>query len=331
MSTRWSPERAHDWVNAHGWPVGCNFTPSTACNQLEFWQAETFDAETLKQELDLAAGLGFNTLRVYLHDLLWKVDADGLLQRMDQFLGWASERDIKILFVFFDDCWANYAFPGKQPEPRPGVHNSQWVQSPGARHVINEQEWPRLKDYVQGVMRHFADDQRIFGWDLYNEPGNEGMLGNSVGLLTAVYDWAREIPVIHPLTTGAFRWTEGFREINEIHLNQSDIISFHHYETLAETKAVVERLTSQNRPVICTEYMARPADSRFESHLPFFKEAGIGAMNWGLVAGRIQTQFPWEAWPGTEEPSVWFHDIFRNDHTAYRDDEVALIRSLTGR
>ena len=331
MSKRWSPERAHAWIHTYGWPVGCNFTPSTACNQLEFWQEKTFDVPTLEQEFHLAAGLGFNTLRIYLHDLLWTTDSDGLLLRMDQLLSLASKVKIKILFVFFDDCWANYAFPGDQPEPRPGVHNSQWVQSPGARHVINTAEWPRLKKYVQGVMHHFANDDRIFGWDLYNEPGNEGMLANSTHLLNAVYDWAQEVGVAQPLTTAAFRWTDEFTEINDIHLGRADIITFHNYEKLEATKAVVEKLKILGRPIICTEYMARPSENTFGSHLPYFKLEGIGALNWGFVAGRIQTQYPWEAMPGTTEPEVWFHDVFRSNRSPYSHDEVALIRSLTGR
>lgn len=329
MSNRWSPENAAAWVDAHGWPVGCNFTPSSACNQLEFWQAETFDAETIKRELDLAAGIGFNTLRIYLHDLMWSIDAKGLLARMDQVLNWSHERGIRVLFVFFDDCWSNYAFAGPQPEPRPGVHNSQWLQSPGARHVINPEQWPRLKSYVQGVMRHFKDDPRIFAWDLYNEPGNEGLLGNSLGLLKAAYKWARELNVCQPLTTAPFRWTEAFKEINEVHLENSDIISFHNYESLEQTKAIIEQLKPMNRPIICTEYMARPSDCTFATHLPYFKDLGIGALNWGFVAGRTQTQFAWEASPGTVEPDLWFHDIFRKDGSAYLQDELMIIKSLT--
>jgi hypothetical protein len=330
MSNRWSPQAAWQWTERHGWPVGCNFTPSTACNQLEFWQADNFDAPTLKRELELARSLGFNLLRVYLHDLAWKTDASGLLSRMNQFLTMADARGIKILFVFFDDCWNNYAFPGAQPEPRPGIHNSQWLQSPGARHVINPDTWPQFKDYVQGVMQHFKDDTRIYGWDLYNEPGNEGMLGNSLGLLEAVYEWARDVNPAQPLTTGPFRWTDAFKAINDCHLANADIISFHNYESLDVTRAIVDQLKNLDRPLLCTEYMARPADCWFETHLPYFKTENIGAINWGFVAGKTQTQFPWEAQPGREEPPLWFHDIFRQNGSPYRQEEVDLIRNLTG-
>lgn len=329
MTQRWTPEQAREWYQQHPWPLGCNFIPSTACNQLEFWQAESFDPDTIDRELALAHATGFNLIRVYLHDLVWKADSAGFVKRIERFLAMVEQHQLKVLFVFFDDCWNNYAFPGPQPEPRPGVHNSQWLQSPGARHVINPESWPRLKEYVQAILSHFSTDKRIFGWDLYNEPGNEGMLGNSLPLLEAVYQWAREVNPSQPLTTGGFRWTEGFKEINECHLANADILSFHDYESLAVTQAVVERLLPLKRPILCTEYMARSQGSELSTHLPYFKEKGIGALNWGFVAGRTQTNYPWESQPSNEEPDLWFHDLYYRDHKPYRPDEIALIQSLS--
>ena len=75
MTGVWSEERAAEWQAERGWRVGCNFAPSCASNQLEMWQAETFDPDTIDRELELAHGLGFNAVRVYLHDLLWQQDA----------------------------------------------------------------------------------------------------------------------------------------------------------------------------------------------------------------------------------------------------------------
>jgi hypothetical protein len=72
QSVRWSTEQANSWYQEQAWLVGCNFTPSTAINQLEMWQAETFDPETIDRELGWAAELGMNTVRTYLHDLLRK-------------------------------------------------------------------------------------------------------------------------------------------------------------------------------------------------------------------------------------------------------------------
>lgn len=56
-------------------------------------------------------------------------------------------------------------------------------------------------------------------------------------------------------------------------------------------------------------------------------------INWGFVAGKSQTIYPWDSWDRAypTEPPVWFHDIFRADGTPYRPQEVELIRSPTGR
>jgi hypothetical protein len=83
---RWTPERAHEWYAAQAWLVGCNFAPSTAINQLEMWQAETFDPETIDRELGWAKSIGFNTVRVFLHELPWQEDRVGYFERVDTFL-----------------------------------------------------------------------------------------------------------------------------------------------------------------------------------------------------------------------------------------------------
>src|SRR6516162_4714676 len=85
-TARWSEEKANAWYRKQPWLVGCNFIPSSAINQLEMWQADTFDPKTIDRELGWAAGLGFNSVRVFLHDLPWKEDSKGFLQRIDRFL-----------------------------------------------------------------------------------------------------------------------------------------------------------------------------------------------------------------------------------------------------
>ena len=114
---RWSVEKANDWAKQTGWLVGCNFIPSTAINELEMWQADTFDPKTIDRELGWAQGLGFNCVRVFLHDLPWQQDSKGFLDRMDQFLTLADKHHIKVMFVLFDSCWNPDPKLGKQPAP----------------------------------------------------------------------------------------------------------------------------------------------------------------------------------------------------------------------
>src|SRR4051812_11550181 len=76
----WPAEKANAWYREKPWLVGCNYIPSTAINQLEMWQADTFDPDTIDRELGWAEGLGFTSVRVFLHDIPWKQDSKGFLE-----------------------------------------------------------------------------------------------------------------------------------------------------------------------------------------------------------------------------------------------------------
>lgn len=341
---RWTEERANQWYDQQPWLVGCNFIPSTAINQLEMWQAETFDPETIDRELGWAAGLGMNTVRVYLHDLLWEQDREGFLKRIDRFLGIAEKHGIRTMLVLCDAVWDSHPKLGRQPDPIPHVHNSGWVQSPHIEILRDPARHDSLEPYIKGVISRFKDDPRVIVWDLYNEPGNErekdrmtkaekeekGLL-----LLRKIFAWAREVNPSQPLTAGlwANEWTGPHATpLNVFMRDNSDVISFHDYDALQRTIARVGSLKPCGRPLLCTEYLARAAGSRFESHLPYFKQNRIAAYNWGLVAGKIQTQYPWSSWKKkfTAEPETWHHEILRTDGTPFKASEVEQIKSLTG-
>lgn len=339
---RWSVEKANQWYDQEPWLFGCNFTPSTAINQLEMWQAATFDPETIDRELGWAAGLGMNTVRVYLHDLLWEQDHEGFLERIDRFLGIADKHGIRTMFVIFDSCWGSFPQLGEQPAPRPHVHNSGWVQSPHIETLKDVTKHQALEPYVKGVIGRFKDDARVLAWDLYNEPGagssSDGMrhrrkLALCMILLEHAFEWARAAEPSQPLTVGLYsgEWIgpESTRFTRYV-LENADVLSFHDYRELHLTIERVGTLKPFGRPILCTEYMARGADSRFETHLPYFKKNRIAAYNWGLVAGKTQTQYPWSSWQEefTAEPELWHHDILRPDGTPFDPEEVRLFRSL---
>lgn len=324
---RWSRERISDWYARTPWMVGCNFAPSYAVNQLEMWQPATFNLEVIARELDYAQSIGFNTIRVFLHDLLW-TNPDALLTNVDRVLEVAHERGIGVMPVFFDGVWNNYCHLGPQPEPIPGVHNSQWLQSPSSKAAVDPAQWPRLEDYVSGVLDRFADDERIVVWDLYNEPGNEGMITNALPLLDAVFRWARSLGVSQPLTSGIWEITAAFAELNRFQLLASDLLTFHHYGEVADIEWLIRSLRLLGRPMVCTEYMARPLGSTFASHLPALQAEDVGALSWGLVAGRSQTIYAWDSPRNAPEPEVWFHDIFAADGTPHDAEETDLIRRL---
>lgn len=346
---RWSSEKANQWYAGGPWLVGSNYTPANAINELEMWQASTFDPKEIDKELGWAESLGMNTMRVFLHDLLWKQDARGFERRINTFLEICDRHRIKPLLVLFDSCWDPNPHLGEQHAPVPGVHNSGWVQSPGAKALEDKAEYPRLRAYVEGVVGAFAKDKRVLGWDVWNEPDNEG--GGTyqaqeppnkselvLALLPQAFAWARAARPTQPLTSGVWQgdWSDPAKlaPMAKEQLVLSDITSFHNYADASEFEMRVKALQQYGRPIICTEYMARPLKSTFETILPIAKQYKVGAINWGFVQGKTQTNYPWDSWQhpyGSAQPPVWFHDIFYTDGRPYSETEVAFIRKMTGK
>lgn len=326
----WSKDQANEWYKKWGWQRGSNFQPSSAINQLEMWQKETFDPATIDKELGWAESLGMNSMRVFLHHLAWEVDPAGFKDRMKQYLTIADKHHISTMFVFFDDCWNESYKAGTQPAPKTGVHNSGWVRDPGKLLYDEPALVTTLEKYVKDVLTTFKDDKRIFLWDLYNEPGNSNYGSKSLPLLQKVFAWGREINPSQPLSAGL--WKPELMELNTYQLENSDVITYHNYADEKAHQAVIDSLKPYGRPLICTEYMARTRGSLFTNIMPLLKSNNIAAFNWGFVSGKTNTIYAWDAsMPGGEEPKVWFHDIFRKDGSVYSKDEVALIKSLTGK
>ena len=345
-SIRWSSDRANRWYQAQGWPVGANYITSNAINQLEMFQPGTYDPQRINTELGWARLQGVNTVRVFLHDQLWAQDSRGFQLRLSQFVSIAARHGIKPMFVLFDSCWDPFPKLGKQHAPRPGVHNSGWVQSPGAERIDDPSYTRTLRDYVMGVLTQFRTDDRVLAWDLWNEPDNPSRQYRNVersdkqqrvaNLLPQVFSWARAMDPQQPLTSGVWdgEWDTAHRNaISGIQLDNSDVITFHSYGDPATFENKIGELSPRGRPMICTEYMARTLGSTVEGILPVAKRHNVGAVNWGLVAGKTQTYFPWDSWdhPYTAIPEVWFHDLLRPDGRPFRDTEIQTIQSLSKR
>jgi hypothetical protein len=348
-TARWSKEKANTWYAQQRWLVGSDYVPADAINQLEMWQADTFDPALIDKELGWAESIGMNTMRVFLHDQLWTQDAAGFKKRIDEFLAIAARHRIKPLLVFFDSCWDPNPKLGVQHAPVPGVHNSGWVQSPGREGLADTANYPVLKAYVQDVVRTFANDERILGWDLWNEPDN-GLGGEGensaesrekfrlvAALLPQVFAWAREVNPSQPLTSGVWHnddWTPGAKlnDVERVQLEQSDVVSFHSYDWPEVLERKIKHLQAWGRPLICTEYLARGAGSTFDSALPIARKYNVGMMNWGFVVGKTQTNFPWDSWQKpyvSAPPVVWHHDVFKQDGSPYRQAEIDQIKALT--
>jgi len=335
---RWTEAQANAWYAQQPWPVGADFLPSTAINQLEMWQADSFDPTTIDRELGWAEAIGMNTMRVFMHSLLWQQDPKGFQKRIDMFLTIAARHHIRPVFVLFDSCWDPNPKLGPQHPPIPGVHNSGWVQDPGTAVLNDPAQYPRLEAYVKGLLGAFANDPRILAWDLWNEPdnGNEDSYAKGdprnkntiiIGLLPQVYTWARTAHPTQPLTSGLWH---GDSTSLETMPPLARIQVEHGWPEDFERN--VKQLQQFHRPLICTEYMARNIGSTFDTILPIAHKYRVGAINWGLVAGKSQTWIPWDSWQRpyvTSQPAVWQHDVFHPDGTPYRQREVEIIRTLT--
>ena len=308
------------------------------------WQAETFDISTIERELTWAAAIGMNTVRIYLHDLLFTQASADFLARIEKVFAVAASHDIGVIPVLFDGVWNPKPQLGKQPEPTPFLHISMWLQCPGSDIFYDRSRWSELRNYVFEVLSFFKDDERVIAWDLFNEPDQVDVVTLKVGsrndkiatateLVATVFDWAREVAVTQPLTVGVWEYEKdgqvATNSLNQLIVDQSDIISFHCYEPREKLTAVINALTTHGRPLLCTEWLARSAGSTVDL-LSVFKDAGVGAINWGLVDGRTQTRFPWRSWAelvNNDEP--WFHELLHSDGTAYDAQEVETFRRLT--
>jgi len=344
---RWTPAQAKTWYAQQKWLVGSNYIPADAINQLEMWQEASFNPAQIDKELGWAQAMGMTTMRVFLHDALWQQDAPGFKKRIDAFLAIAARHGIKPLLVLFDSCWDPNPKLGPQHPPIPGVHNSGWVQGPGAQALADPAQYPRLEGYVKDVVGSFAHDSRILGWDVWNEPDNNN--GNSYPdnsqarfdqvalLLPRVFDWARSADPSQPLTSGIWHhdhWENlgSLNAVEKTQMTQSDVISFHDYSWPEIFEARAQSLEVYDRPILCTEYMARGAGSTIDTVLPIAKRRNVGMINWGFVVGKTQTDLPWDSWqrPYTSRPPVvWHHELLRGDGTPYRAREIEIIKKLS--
>jgi len=310
---RWTLDQAAEWTERLSHVRGCNYLPRTCVNPTQMWQDPA--AHPIDQELAWAAEIGLNSLRVFMSYAVYVEDPGAYVYRMERFLEACANHQLSVLFVLFDDCWGPEPLTGPQPAPIPGVHNSRWTACPGQT-LKAEQHWPELAHYVRDLVYYFSRDQRIIGWDLFNEAQPA-----SRPLVEAAFRWAREAAPMQPLTAC---WQAD---------DLSDVISFHCYLD-TDTPAFArdsDQALSHGRPVLCTECLARTQNNHLAAILPHYVERGIGWYVWGLVSGASQTRFPWGCPVGGPEPYQWFHDLLYPDGRPYDANEIALIRAAAER
>ena len=320
--------KAWAWYNQQPWPCGFNYIPSNAVNYTAMWDKTSFSPALIDQELALAATTGFNCVRVVMQYAVWADDPAYFRQTFGRFLTIADKHRIRVMPCFFDDCIFNDQTDpkiGVQPEPVPGWYAWAWSPSPGHTLVADTTSYPKLERYVKDVLTTFRQDKRVLLWDLYNEPTNGGLGDKSLPLVRQVFAWARAVDPVQPVSVGY--WSDNAR-LHALISRNADVTTFHSYGPAAVLQATAAQLRQERRPLLCTEWLNRPAGSVVATVLPVLFEQKIGALNWGFVNGKTQTHLPWGHRPGDPAPLVWQHDLYHPDLTPYQPTELAEFKKL---
>ena len=295
MSGQWSQEEARQWWNRCEWPVGTHYIPTYAINQYEFWQAETFNIKTIDEELTSAVALGFNLIRIYIHEDLWHQDREGFKSRIDMVLAAADAKGMKVTFTFCTNGGGEIPVaPGKQPEPQVGMAYKAWAQSPSTARLKDPSKWGYFKEYLQDILRTYGNDDRILYWCLYNEPENIKDDRDTMQFLPELYGWAWEVRPSQPLTSPVwlrpgYKTVKTRLDILSYICSNSDIITFHCYYDTEELKAFISMLRRFRRPLICQEYYNKVQGSTIEGFMPVLKREKVGCLLWNFLHGKANS------------------------------------------
>lgn len=325
---RWSEERIWAWWRDIGVIRGVNYIPRSCVNSIEMWMEETFDPETLSEELGWARDCGFTAVRIPLQFAVYQLDPQGFLDRLDRFLSIAKNRGLLTVPVLFDDLNRAGREPevGPQPPPVPGAHNAQWVPSPGPSRVTDPQRWKELEEYMKSVLNRFRNDRRVLYWDLYNTAGNDGLWDRSLPLLERSFDWAREVNPSQPIAVPA--WRELGSPMSARKLERSDLITFQSFDSAQMVESQIQLLKRFNRPIVLVDFLMRQRESRLETILPVCATYGVGWFSRGLAQGRTQIWVQDSAFANPQAPDLWQADVLKSDGAAYDRREIDLIRAF---
>lgn len=325
---RWDEARIWRWFDDLGTVKGVNYVPRTAVNSVEMWMADTFDPDTIDEELGWARDIGYTVIRVQLQFAVWQDDPDGFRARVDKLLEIAAKHGLRVVPVLFDDLNLAGEPPrvGKQPDPVPGEYNARWVPSPGAEAVKDRGQWPALEKYVKDVVGQFKRDPRVLYWDLYNTAGNAGLGEESLPLMDQTFNWARSIDPSQPLAVLA--WREFGSAMTARKFERSDLITFQSFDNVESIEARLQLLQRYHRPIICSDWLMRQTGNDFEKVLPVFSAYRVGWFNQGLVSGKTHQPIQETRYRAEKDSDVWQQDVLHEDGTPYDRKEVELIQGF---
>lgn len=346
--SRWTAERAWDWYRARPWIRGFNYVASDCVNRIEQWQELDHHEKrrTFDREFELAARVGFNAIRSILPYEVWRDQHDGFMERLEDFLATADRHGLKVMIVFGNDCTVpeqHYTPPVLGPQPVDWGYHGGVARSPhdvldshGFSVLDVPEEAEGFGRMVDEIVGHYARDERVNIWDVFNEPGNSRRESRSLPAMRRFFEIARAHDPVQPLTAGPWRVDPrgDLSEIEQAALELSDVISFHDYAGYGRSVQILDRLRREGRPLLNTEWLHRMQGNDVASHLPLYFLERVGCYHWGFVAGKSQTHEPWEAiWRRQENGAgdhydftKWQHDLFRPNLRPYDPREIDTFR-----
>jgi len=314
--------------------VGAVYNPYSADNAIDFWN--NYSPVEVDRELRYAEAYGMNTITVYLHYFSWLADRVGLLSKFENLLEIATNHGLKVAPIFYDDCWNYDPASGPQPPPVWGVHNSQWVESPG--HPVEENYFSpisssdsttyktSLQDYITDFASVHRNDPRILYWEIMNEPGCSGDGSMQERRAQLMNDGRMAI-----LAAGATQPINSPQVQEDEGTYFSDFYAFHPYGGYAGP------INGSDVNALNTETLERGFNDAWGYAFPMTM-AGVvsnyggttGFLVWELMIGDTNTRFHWgqvPSNPATVEPAIPFQGTIYPDGHPWQTDEV---QALTG-
>lgn len=349
MKTQWTPQQANEWYQKLGWLRGCNFIGSDCANRLDMFQKYKSEEKlaTAERELALCQKIGFNTVRLWANFDVYYAEPDSYMEIFDRYIDLCDKYGQKVMVVLAheEDLPRGDVFIPKKMGEQPyalGYHFgrdplSEEEQAKEERHYL---EYPELREkyleMVRSTVRKYAHDERVFCWNVMNEPGIT--LGDrALELLPILFDTVRAEDPEQPLCADIWRGFENGKAesaAEQLALELSDVISFHCYSPYWKVVVRIKELQKLGRPLFMTEWLNRVNHSTVEEIYPLLYLENIANYCWGFVVGKTQTNEPWDVmWEQYERGerrdydfTKWQHDLFRTNGRPYDPNEIKLIR-----
>ena len=326
LLARATPMQASVPANTSTW-IGANYTPAYAANQIQMWHE--FKPEVIESELTAAVKyFGINTLRVYLHNIVYDTEKEVFLERIEEFLKICDRHGIKPGFVFFDDCWNHVGITIDTLPPVDGRHNGRWAALQDAER--KDENLPKFKAYVQAVIAPHREDKRVLWWEIYNEPNMGDAF--SLKLREAGYGWAKELKPIHPVIAC---WDDHpYTDIVNAHNYTVDWAGWDRQADMNPAKGTVfteagarwfgKKPASSGSPIEVIEWLKKRKAAH--KYVP-----GV-YLCWELMVGNSNCRWYWGTPDGASEPAIPWCGLLWPDCTPVSYAEAEAVRSYaTGR